>query len=504
MCKLLRHHLILITLLISTLLIGGCTGSKTSNGVDLRFTFIGDLHYAIRNDYAITDYFIPRAKQELDRLNPPSELVIQTGDLFHSSRGTDIESEAAYAFKHLSETLALPVFVAKGNHDDRDPFEKNAFPMASNQLNRPITRAYYSFEKANSHFIILDCTDRELTDQLHWLEQDLQAAASNPDIEHIFVAGHYPLWTVARAGFTRPGWAKSVTALLAKYQVDAYFCGHTHNKSLTVKQVDGNRLTQIMGVATVEEGRLFDLAPFLRHVGPEPDDPYRPGLLPLEEAHTVFSSPPEFDSYWGYQEGSTGSYCIVTVRGTTVQVDFHVLGGGMVRSVEWETPGRVRHLKKPDTEDAPELTGDELAQVQQAWLYAAPWTPHEQVTSPVFINGIAAGELTIDGPSSYFWNKIELPLNPAVNSAFTKQKNIVRIANPGSKEFGLAHMYILVRLPDGRFAKSSVSSAALASFHPAADASDFPVESRVLSVDRDHHELQTTNLTFDRILQRNY
>ena len=179
---------------------------------------------------------------------------------------------------------------------------------------------------------MLDCTEEKLTDQLSWLEKDLETAKSDSKIEHIFVAGHYPLWIVARAGFTRSEYATPVASLLARYKVDAYFCGHTHNKTTTVRLINGQPLTQIMDAGVVEEGRLFSLAPFLRHIRSEPEDALRPGILPLEDGHQIFIPESELKYYWGYQEGSTTSYYVITINGKSVRADWYVLGQGIIRS----------------------------------------------------------------------------------------------------------------------------------------------------------------------------
>ncbi len=86
---------------------------------------------------------------------------------------------------------------------DAKPFEKNAWPIFSKQLGRTINASYFSFDQSNCHFIILDCMQRDFSKQITWAEKDLKAAINNTKIEHIFAAGHYPLWIVSRSGFTK-------------------------------------------------------------------------------------------------------------------------------------------------------------------------------------------------------------------------------------------------------------------------------------------------------------
>jgi hypothetical protein len=381
--------------------------------------------------------------------------------------------------------MKIPFFIAKGNHDSKQYFEKNAYPLFSQQSKTKIATSYYSFNRVNCHFIMLDCTAEKLEDQLTWLEKDLGTASTNPEIDHIFVAGHYPLWIVARAGFTRKDYAIPVSSLLAKYRVDAYFCGHTHNKTVTVRIINGQPLTQIMDAAVVEEGRLFNLAPYLHHTRPEPENPESPGILPLEEGHQVFIPGSELLYYWGYQEGSTTSYNVITVNKKNVRVDWHVLGEGIIRSYTWNEPGKLIDLKIPVQKVSIPLTEGDLNKIEKAWLYAAPWTLEDSILAPISINGKSCGILNMSKARmaySPFWNKIEVPLNVDAKSIIKKENEIL-LTNPGKVKFGLAHIFILVKFSDGRFAKSSLSQKIITSFQPEEGQQNFPAAELIDPVD---------------------
>jgi hypothetical protein len=466
---------------------------------DLRFAFIGDVHYAMP-DYRTADYLVPAVAKELDSLRVKPEFIIQTGDFFNAGKGVDVESEAAFAFKNFEERIGMPFFIAKGNHDSRGAYEKNALPVFSRESGNSVSKSYYSFSKANCHFVMLDCTDEKLADQLAWLEKDLETAKTNTKIEHIFVAGHYPLWIVARAGFTRPEYSDPVASLLARYKVDAYFCGHTHNKTATVRLINGQPLTQIMDAGVVEEGRLFNLAPFLHHVKTEPKDLSRPGILPLEEGHQIFIPESELKYYWGYQEGSTTSYYLITVDGKSVQADWHVLGQGVVRSFKWDQPGKPVDLKSPVHIDNNPLTDSDLKQIEKAWFYVAPWTDEDSINAPFSINNVPAGMLEMSRAKmagSPFWNKIEVPLTRSVIDAI-KTENEISFTNPAKGKFGLAHMFLLVQFRDGRFARSSISQKVMTSF-PASEGQykNFPDADLIESVTTGK-PLQKVILRFDQ------
>jgi hypothetical protein len=253
-----------------------------------------------------------------------------------------------------------------------------------------------------------------------------------------------------------------------------------------------------MGAAVVEEGRMFNLAPFLHRVRKLPEKIYQPGMIELEEAHRIFIPKSELKYYWGNQEGTTSSYFVVTVHGKTVQVDYHLLGQDVIRSYKWDKPGEIVDLIKPQVETGVELKEVDFSNIKKAWLYAAPWTKQETVTAPFKINGIDAGELDMSRNAvaySPFWNKIEVPLDHAVKSSLQK-KNIIQISNPKQWEFGLAHIFILLQLDDGRFAKSSLSPYVLTSFETIEKSNYFPAPELIHWVPKGQ-DLEEVTLVFN-------
>ncbi len=484
-------------LLLFLLLSNSCSDKSVA---DLRFAFIGDIHYSISDNHK-TESLVKSLADELDSLEPKPGFIIQTGDFFHGGRGEDIESEASFAFKHFGRIFAIPFFIAKGNHDVRNVYEKNALPAFSSNLGQEVSKSFYSFNKANCHFIVLDCTADPLNEQLSWLEKDLEIARSDSRTDHIFVAGHYPLWIVARAGFNRSEYSVNVASLLAKYKVDAYFCGHTHNKTATVKLINGQPLTQIMDAAVVEEGRLFNLAPFLQHVRSKPDNLAKPGVLPLDEVHQIFIPESELKYYWGYQEGSTTSYYIFTVKGKSVKADWHILGQGVKRSFKWDEPGKLADIKSPVASYGNLITENDLQHIEKAWIYAAPWTNEDSVNTPIIINNVPAGIIQINRAKiagSPFWNKIEVAIDSSALGAI-RMNNEVIFANPGKARFGLAHIFLFAQFKDGSFARSNLSKKVLTSFLPSGvEYPNFPASELIEPVDTSSLYLEKIILKFDR------
>jgi hypothetical protein len=111
----------------------------------------------------------------------------------------------------------------------------------------------YSFDVGNSHVVAIDSYplakeglpgDKgqvDLTEaEFQWLEEDL-AATKQP---FVWVSGHQPIESLPDMDSGRvrhngesvsfdPARAARFVALLKKYQVRAYLCGHTHNASVT-------------------------------------------------------------------------------------------------------------------------------------------------------------------------------------------------------------------------------------------------------------------------------
>jgi hypothetical protein len=156
-------------------------------------------------------------------------------------------------------------FPMPGNHDfgtsdynflrdyDYDP-NGLAEPNIVNWGPDSCPRTTYSFDYQNAHFVALNvyCNeespwgiDGSITDTIfQWLQDDLEET----DKEHIFVFGHEPAFPQAdeKTGITNhyyesldeyPQARDRFWQLLQDEDVDAYFCGHTHNYSAV--QIDG-------------------------------------------------------------------------------------------------------------------------------------------------------------------------------------------------------------------------------------------------------------------------
>ena len=145
-------------------------------------------------------------------------------------------AEFKAAMKPLSDICNI--YYAFGNHECASQAHQEVLrKMFTNPSSGPGGKYEgfaYSFDHKNSHFICLatNLFDEKNTlsnDQLKWLEGDLKMSMN---AEHVFVIGHSPAYPVgSHIGSSLdkyPAQRDKFWALLNKYRVDAYFCGHEH------------------------------------------------------------------------------------------------------------------------------------------------------------------------------------------------------------------------------------------------------------------------------------
>jgi len=98
------------------------------------------------------------------------------------------------------------------------------------------------------------------SDQYAFIEADLAAAAADPDIDHLFVAGHWPAYSSGAHGVAdHDEWGEvrdHLQPLFETYGVDIYWCGHDHH----YERAEVNGVTYIV---TGGGGAPADLSDFL-------------------------------------------------------------------------------------------------------------------------------------------------------------------------------------------------------------------------------------------------
>ncbi len=190
---------------------------------------ISDMHVRVPGKLLMgrvdTAGFLAAAVAAVNRLEPPVDLVLMTGDL--------VEGGKPEEYAHLARLIAplkAPVFLIPGNHDAREAL-RDGFPA-----HRYLPREgflQYVLEDWPVRIVALDtlipgegggelCTER-----LAWLERALAAAPTRPTI----VMLHHPPFITGIPHMDRYGLANAdgFAAVIARHpNVERIVAGHLH------------------------------------------------------------------------------------------------------------------------------------------------------------------------------------------------------------------------------------------------------------------------------------
>ena len=227
----------------SLLLVGSAVALQNRTGIaaaadtdaNVRFSMITDLHYADKppagsRHYRETIAKLEQATAQFKKENP--DFLVCLGDLIDAA--TDVKTELGYLTRITKEmaNIKLAKHYVLGNHCV-DTLTKKEFLDGVGQ-----EKSYYSFDKGNVHFVVLDACFRSdgvpyqrknfvWTDpnvpaaELQWLKQDL-ANADKPTI----VFAHQRLDNAGSHGIKNAAEVRKV--LEESGQVLAVFQGHSH------------------------------------------------------------------------------------------------------------------------------------------------------------------------------------------------------------------------------------------------------------------------------------
>lgn len=168
------------------------------------------------------------------------------------NQGTETEYQSNF-FNHYKDTFMkkTPLYPTPGNHDyHNDNFDRqndhnvpyySIFSMPTAAEAGGIasgTKAFYSYDYGNVHFLALDSYGREdyatrlydtLGKQVQWIKADLEA---NQNKDWIVAYWHHPPYSQgSRNGETDPEMTairQNFIRILERYGVDLIICGHSH------------------------------------------------------------------------------------------------------------------------------------------------------------------------------------------------------------------------------------------------------------------------------------
>ena len=155
---------------------------------------------------------------EIQRLKP--DFAVTVGDQIEGYTDDSVQLKSQWAeYFTIVKPLTMPVYLTPGNHDITTDA---ALPVFRSVVGDP----YRSFDVGDRHFIILDNSRWESSDQLpkeelDWLASDLALHATAPEK---FVFFHKPFWYNSVA----VGKANILHSLFVMFGVTAVFSGHFH------------------------------------------------------------------------------------------------------------------------------------------------------------------------------------------------------------------------------------------------------------------------------------
>lgn len=375
-------------------------------------------------------------------------LVFQIGDFVDGSCD-DYEGAAAEMREALDllSSPGCPVFICRGTHEGLIPqpggyaYHSVVIPFLSKNLGRPLGKTYYSFDVGDCHFILLDYVTLNEGDEQHrWLEADLAAVR---DQKRVFLFAHPPLVPIGRAFFSRLEFIKPVLKSLAKYPVDAYFCGHTHHQAVTLHRVGERQLLQAMGTI----------------IGFPEAQPN-----PLERVRALLPPAGDFEYYWGFQEDTAPSWFLVQVEGQRVKLSWHLLHRGVQGTVEWQEASRVSRVTKPNLPTPFIAASEDLQDIVSARLYINGTAPGDP-DMIVLLNGVPIGSVPRNGgfgPAREGRGFIEIP--PDCLEAIGPENELI-IYNPGGHEVCLGGLFLEATLADNRRVRTDVAPYLYATSH---------------------------------------
>lgn len=218
------------------------TAPLTGQRTPFRFAVYGDSrksHWAedIAAKYGDNDDHLPVC---ISMHTSYPDFVVHVGDFVLSGN----EMDDIYNFFDVEKELLLnhPIVPVYGNHEfSGGSYEDNTlmdgFFIPPNQDGGSFS--WYSYDYANVHILVVNtgagvfANDdfsiiQEGSKQHTFAKKDLEKAAKNPDIDHIFVALHAPPYSVANFGDNQQ-LIDALEPMMIENGVKAVFMGHEHD-----------------------------------------------------------------------------------------------------------------------------------------------------------------------------------------------------------------------------------------------------------------------------------
>ncbi len=251
------------------------------------------------------------------------DLVLHMGDIAYTS-GTTAQFDSGFFGPYADILRRVPCWPTLGNHEGISshsstetgpyyeayslPRDGSAGGVASG------TEAYYSFDYANAHFVVLNSQDvsRSPTGaMLTWLESDLSANVSDWTLAYF----HHPAYTHGTHNSDTEGqltdMRENALPILEAHGVDAVLAGHSHvyERSYLVQGAFDTPTTAAGHVVDPGDGQLDGDGAY--HSGPD-------GTLYVVAGHGGASTGGNLDHPLMFFSESEHGSCVVDVDGDTL------------------------------------------------------------------------------------------------------------------------------------------------------------------------------------------
>ena len=207
------------------------------------------------------------------------DLAIHVGDIaYYDGSETDFTERHFRVYSRM--LTGVPFFPSVGNHDVRADGGES-YDRAFDWPEAADGTRFYSFRWNSVLFLALD-TSSHTEDvqgllegtgrQFEWLEQSLQAAQTDPDVEWIVVYGHHPPYSHA-VGISGHGPSygirNNLPPLMDRYGVDLMAAGHDHHYERSVAVRAGRPVPDGCGPVYIVQG-AGGASRYARDVGSSP------------------------------------------------------------------------------------------------------------------------------------------------------------------------------------------------------------------------------------------
>ena len=185
---------------------------------------INNFNIAVAADWGCGDS-AKKTVQNMQKKNP--EIVIANGDLSYE--------KSSKCWFEIIKPLKSKIKIAMGDHEYSDT-NGGAVDIV-NQYLKPLNleNTYYSFDINNVHVTIIDPSIDygSTSDQYRFIENDLKAASTNPNIDWIFAVQSTPLYTSPSMHPANSTIRDVFHPLFDRYSVDLVFSSDNHNYQRT-------------------------------------------------------------------------------------------------------------------------------------------------------------------------------------------------------------------------------------------------------------------------------